>query len=157
MLFIKKLLSPLLSADESCTMHHLIPPITCSGRCDFFLFYRWENWDSGKYSHFAQSLLAQIPKLSDSKACTFSYHISLFSKENKCYSEASRPASIHLPFRLMEASLGTSIQGNGSTQGSPDFQTASCAQGLTLFWMPLSLDILILCDPDPLYPSNQRH
>ena len=89
--------------------------------------------------------------------CFFFYYISLFSKENKCYSDTSRPASIHLLFRLMEASPGTSIQGNGSTQGSPDFQTASCAQGLILFWMPLSLDILILCDPDPLYPSNQRH
>ena len=107
-------------------------------------------------SHFDQSLLAQIPKLSDSKACAFSYHISLFSKENKC-SDESRPESIHLLFGLMEASLGTSIQGNESIQGTPDFQTASCAQGLTLFCTLLSLDILILCDPDSLYPSNQRH
>ena len=46
---------------HSQTISHWIPPITCSGRCDFFLYYRWENWGSGKYSHFAHSLLAQIP------------------------------------------------------------------------------------------------
>lgn len=34
-------------------------------------------------------------------------------------------------------------------------QTASCAQGLTLFCTLLYLDILILCDPGPLYPSSR--
>ena len=127
---------------HSQTISHWIPPITCSGRCDFFLYYRWENWGSGKYSHFAHSLLAQISKLSDSKACAFSYHINLFSKENKCDSDESSPESIHLLFGLVAASLGTSIQENGSTEGTPDFQAASCAQGLTVFFMRLSLDIL---------------
>lgn len=64
---------------RSQTISHWIPPITCSGRCDFFLFYRWENWGSG--SLYPQPLSSDLQTVWFQSLCFFLPHQSVLKRE----------------------------------------------------------------------------
>lgn len=100
-----------------------------------------------------------IPKLSGSKAGVSLTTSVCPIKENECYCDESRPESIQVLLRVMEACPVTNIQGNECSQDMP-FQLLNCSlhpKAAVCFQCSCLCASPFGVSPSLPLPNNRRH